>query len=188
MASDIYKRSIFGIAWIIIMYFSFQYKSIWILIGIFSILEALNLHIARIFVMLISVCFTFVIYTHIDLYKSCVLSVIFIDTACFIMGRSFGRHKFTKISPNKTIEGLIYGFLLTYLFLYKVHAIIIIFICAVLGDLMFSYIKRINKIKDFGFIIPGHGGILDRIDSTIFSVLILHVIRICLILTHLSDK
>lgn len=104
------------------------------------------------------------------------------DTFAYLAGNLFGRTKLIpKISPNKTIEGSLGGILgslvLTYTFskvfsLEKLpHMLVLAIICSIiaqLGDLTASRIKRITGIKDFGYIIPGHGGILDRFDSILF--------------------
>lgn len=108
------------------------------------------------------------------------------DTFAYIGGMALGRHKLIpKISPNKTVEGAISGVLgcvlssLCYaliisFFGFKANLlplVFITFICSVLsqfGDLAASLIKRECGVKDFGNLIPGHGGILDRIDSLIF--------------------
>lgn len=102
-----------------------------------------------------------------------------------LLGNKFFSRKLApKISPNKTIEGAISGYLATWLILFLIFYfadfrgidhidrtfIIVIVpltlpIVAILGDLSFSWIKRFAKIKDFSNVIPGHGGILDRIDS-----------------------
>ena len=99
--------------------------------------------------------------------------------------------KLTNYSPNKTISGLLgsiifsqSSFLILYLFLdynflnLKLF-IIQFFLCivTVCGDIFFSYIKRINQIKDYSNVIPGHGGVLDRIDGLIFVVIIYYFIR-----------
>ncbi len=118
------------------------------------------------------------------------------DSGAYIFGSLFGKHKLNKrISPNKTIEGsiggilssiiatliilfIIYGFNLTILINYSYHLIvlsIVIAITAQFGDLVFSLIKRNYNIKDFGNLIPGHGGILDRFDSLIFVFFILYI-------------
>ena len=110
------------------------------------------------------------------------------DTYAFIIGSLIGRHKLLEdISPKKTIEGLIGGtivgtFIGTMFFITVISSTIniyqIIFITLFLsivgniGDLFFSAIKRAYKVKDFSNIMPGHGGILDRIDSIIFVMLI----------------
>lgn len=105
------------------------------------------------------------------------------DTFAYIFGNLFGKHKLAPVlSPNKTIEGSIGGIvgslILTLVFsLYMNIEIrfslivmsIIVSICSQLGDLAASKIKRWTKIKDYGFIMPGHGGVLDRFDSVIFT-------------------
>lgn len=104
------------------------------------------------------------------------------DTFAYIFGNLFGKNKLCpKLSPNKTIEGSLGGIfgtiLVSLLFVYyfKLYPIWKFFILsamgsviAQLGDLAASKIKRITGIKDFGFIMPGHGGILDRFDSILF--------------------
>lgn len=104
------------------------------------------------------------------------------DVFQYLTGKIFGKKKIApKISPNKTIEGFLGGVILSAilstflgLFLLPRHNLFINFILgssiAVLGfwgDLMMSYIKRKSKVKDTGNLIPGHGGLLDRLDSLI---------------------
>jgi len=109
------------------------------------------------------------------------------DTFAYFGGYFIGKHKLCpSISPNKTIEGAIVGTLvgvmvstLFYLFVINnsINIAILIGITLVLslvgqlGDLFFSSIKRYYKVKDFSNLIPGHGGILDRLDSIIFVIL-----------------
>ena len=105
------------------------------------------------------------------------------DTFALFGGRLIGKHTFTKISPNKTIEGCIIGsivstFVCTVYYiniinntkniLVVIGLILLLSIIGQMGDLFFSAIKREYKIKDFSNLIPGHGGILDRLDSIIF--------------------
>jgi phosphatidate cytidylyltransferase len=114
------------------------------------------------------------------------------DAGGYIFGRLFGKHKLSPaISPKKTVEGAVGGVILTvlvsaamlwaygfYLSVNGVQAkfyygslIILSLLCAVIsiiGDLSASLIKRENDIKDFGKILPGHGGVLDRFDSILF--------------------
>ena len=117
-----------------------------------------------------------------------ILSIcILTDTGGFIFGKFFKGPKLTKISPNKTYSGLIGSFILPLLVIsifilffkdkFKLEVSFninfIIYICIIsgisqLGDLVISYFKRLSNIKDTGKIIPGHGGILDRIDGMIF--------------------
>ena len=106
------------------------------------------------------------------------------DIGGFIFGKTFKGPKITKISPNKTYAGVIGSYLMSYFFVYIFFEIenkneyllfnyfFIIFIISTvsqLGDLMISYLKRKANIKDTGDIIPGHGGVLDRIDGMIFA-------------------
>lgn len=108
------------------------------------------------------------------------------DVFAYIFGKWIGKHKFSKISPNKSIEGCISGIigaiLLSLLFTYifnsffgmafsYINTIIISIILSVvgqIGDFSASSIKRYVGIKDFSNLIPGHGGMLDRLDSVIF--------------------
>ena len=119
------------------------------------------------------------------------LSMLFILVAAFgcdimalFTGMAIGKHKLNpRVSPKKTIEGAIggwfFGALFSYVFAYffiktdlnfYLIAAVILPIIAQIGDLSFSLIKRNYKVKDFGNIIPGHGGILDRGDSLIFCL------------------
>ena len=110
---------------------------------------------------------------------------IFSDIGGLIFGKLFKGKKLTKISPNKTISGTMGSFasslILVPIFfsLFKefnnyfielvIISIIVSFTCQ-LGDLFISYLKRKAKVKDTGNILPGHGGILDRIDGILFAV------------------
>lgn len=106
------------------------------------------------------------------------------DSAAYLIGSKFGKHKFSKISPNKSIEGAISGIIATAIiygiYTYFLNSVGITLNCAEMvligaivsvisqiGDLSASSIKRYCDIKDFGKIMPGHGGILDRFDSII---------------------
>jgi len=104
------------------------------------------------------------------------------DTFAFLVGKTFGKHKlFEKVSPKKTIEGFVGGFIFSivagiilaqFLMLQSyIHWIFIAILASVfgtLGDLVESKFKRIANVKDSGNIMPGHGGVLDRLDSIIF--------------------
>ena len=106
---------------------------------------------------------------------------IFSDIGGYIVGKSIGGPKLTTISPNKTIEGYIGGtfcslFLFTIIFIYYslkdlnlILYVIIIIMSSFIGDLYVSFFKRKLNIKDLGKLFPGHGGVLDRIDSWLFS-------------------
>ena len=115
----------------------------------------------------------------------CILIACMTDTFALFGGKLFGKHKLpSEISPNKTVEGSIIGSIGGTIIgsLFYIYAIsdfnigIIITLTFILtvfgqfGDLFFSSIKRFYKIKDFSNLIPGHGGILDRLDSMLFVI------------------
>ena len=121
-------------------------------------------------------------------FLSILMICIFSDIGGYVFGKTFGGKKLTKISPNKTISGSLGSFILSYIgffviYLYfsdllfvrlQVEALVFIpffisLICQ-LGDLFISYFKRRAKIKNTGNLIPGHGGLLDRIDGSIFAL------------------
>lgn len=130
---------------------------------------------------------TMILVRMFSLYKFIYLILIFIltDTFAYFGGMLFGRHKLIPhVSPNKTVEGSIcgsviatigactfYHFLVSDITLKVVIATLILSIIGQIGDLIFSKLKRENNIKDFSNLIPGHGGILDRLDSTIAIML-----------------
>ncbi len=113
-----------------------------------------------------------------------ILSIIWVnDSFAFLVGKNFGKHKlFPSVSPKKTIEGLLGGLvfsLLTGFFISKYNSdfstlnwliiAVIVSIIGTIGDLVESKFKRQANIKDSGNIMPGHGGILDRLDSLLFA-------------------
>ena len=119
------------------------------------------------------------------------------DIGGYIFGKIFRWKRLTNISPNKTLSGVIgslifsiFSILLLGLickilfqidlsfflkFKYFIFAVILS-LSAQLGDLMVSYFKRLDKIKDTGKILPGHGGIFDRIDSLMFSTIVANIL------------
>jgi phosphatidate cytidylyltransferase len=142
--------------------------------------------------------FPFIIITKIPFVESTYNSKIIIsiftliwtnDTFAFIVGKSIGKTKlFEKISPKKTIEGFIggvvfvilAGILLAKFYLNQslfqwVLTAIIVGVFGTIGDLVESKFKRVANVKDSGNIMPGHGGILDRLDSIIFVAPIVYL-------------
>jgi len=105
------------------------------------------------------------------------------DIGGYIFGKIFKGPKLTKFSPNKTYAGMIGGYLLSIIsaiiltnFYFNEDLslkwfifVILISTISQLGDIIISYFKRLSKIKDTGKIIPGHGGLLDRVDGMLFA-------------------
>ena len=119
------------------------------------------------------------------------------DIFAYLIGIKCGEHKFSKVSPKKSIEGCVAGiigaiiFSMIYVFVlsrfayinYPYWAIAIVtFILSIIsqiGDFVASSIKRFSDVKDYGTLLPGHGGMLDRIDSLIFIAPFLYLILTC---------
>ena len=125
-------------------------------------------------------------YNNFEYFLFIVIVCIFTDIGGYVFGKIFKGPKLTKISPNKTYTGVFGSFLLSLIagiiyinffgkkeIVESDHLLIfltILFISLIsqIGDLIISYFKRKAKLKDTGKILPGHGGLLDRIDGLIF--------------------
>ena len=142
--------------------------------------------------------FIFLIFSFYSVYKLRINPsndywfLLFITTICvstdiggYVFGKILKGPKLTKFSPNKTYSGMIGGYLLSLIFITifvndisaKVDLpinwfVFVIFVSSIsqIGDIIISYFKRLSKIKDTGKIIPGHGGLLDRVDGMIFAL------------------
>ena len=133
----------------------------------------------------------FFVYAAYDLYNSSLyifvlilMICIFSDTGGYIVGKLIGGKKLTKLSPKKTISGSVGSFVFSlfpiiFMLIFeidyqKINILLASFLCLFLslicqlGDLFISYFKRQAKVKDTGSLLPGHGGLLDRIDGFIF--------------------
>lgn len=132
-------------------------------------------------------CNLFFILNNVVQFKILLISLLFgciaSDVGGYTIGKTFKGPKLTKISPNKTISGSVGSFFVTYVTLssiyyyflnYHSYKILLISFSITLGcqlgDLFFSFLKRKAKIKDTGNIFPGHGGVLDRLDSIFFGL------------------
>ena len=125
-----------------------------------------------------------------------IIICIFTDIGGYVFGNIFKGPKLTRISPKKTYSGVFGGFLLSLIAglifnkyfvinqkifnedLFLLILILFISMISQIGDLIISYFKRKAKLKDTGKIIPGHGGLLDRIDGMIFVFPIFYLITI----------
>jgi phosphatidate cytidylyltransferase len=118
-----------------------------------------------------------------------VFAVVVNDAAALLVGSRIGRHPFfAAISPRKTLEGAIAGVVGSVIVMWigmsavlglsPVHSIalgLLVGVSAELGDLVESQMKRIAEVKDSSRLIPGHGGVLDRIDSILFPPILVYL-------------
>ena len=134
----------------------------------------------------VSISFTQIFFFNID-YTNKIFLIFFLsiciatDIGGYIFGKTFKGRKLTKISPNKTYSGLFGSYILSLLIFSYFYFILnfstefllitlIISTISQIGDLFISFLKRKAKVKDTGSILPGHGGVLDRIDGIIFAI------------------
>ena len=146
------------------------------------------------FIFLIISFYTFY-YLSIDYWNVffAILICISTDVGGYIFGKLFGGPKLTKISPNKTYSGMIGSYLLSLICLsivsiyiydqvkldFKFYLMIILLsTVSQVGDLVVSFFKRLSNFKNTGKLIPGHGGLLDRIDGMIFAFPVVYLINL----------
>lgn len=222
------KRTIGGVGFVVIFYFTlllnplfFGLLTIFLIAGIYELSNIYKKTDAKMQTILYGIAFILFIISmgYLSIIKVPLLIYISVllmmdDTLAYFVGKSLGKHKLSKISPNKTIEGSLGGLLLspfvsiaimsllTWLFADYASKIVtfdfstigdynpfvtltslvfISFLLALLGqigDLTESWFKRSAGIKDSGTIVYGHGGILDRIDSWIFPMLLMTIIML----------
>jgi len=115
--------------------------------------------------------------------------VVFTDVGAFLVGKSIGKTKFSPTSPNKTLEGVLGGVIsatiagtyysfatdLDTLFMATLISSLTA-IASIFGDLFESYLKREAGVKDSGTLLPGHGGVLDRVDGYLFGAIIMLIV------------
>ena len=201
---DLKKRVYTSISLVVLLFIVFNFKIIQIftliIIGIFSIVEFLNIIKKLKLNKFLSLLFNIFFITYIfifcflfsylsNFYELYIITFIIIfgciasDVGGFVFGKVLKGPKLTNISPKKTIAGafgslictctlmpiLIYFFFQNFNYLVILISLITSASCQ-LGDLFFSYLKRKAKLKDTGNLLPGHGGILDRIDGIIISL------------------
>ena len=144
--------------------------------------------------------FLFLIFSFYTFYELSIemIDVFYVITICsstdiggYVFGKIFKGPKLTKISPKKTYAGMFGGYFLSLISLLVIVSFIdydttvVLFLLTIListvsqlGDIIISYFKRLSKIKNTGKLIPGHGGLLDRIDGMIFAFPIYYLINI----------
>ena len=158
---------------------------------IFSKTELINLYLVLLLTLFFLVYLTFFIFT--SLNSGSVNDKVFLlllitisistDIGGYIFGKIFKGKKLTKISPNKTYSGMIGSFLSSILIAFVLFSsffekylllsiIVIVSTISQFGDIFISYLKRKSNVKDTGYLLPGHGGILDRFDGIIFAITI----------------
>lgn len=193
--------SIFLILVYLFLYLNYSDKIIYFVTFIYSIiLMEILIYFKRyrfLIITYILISFTFVfIYFQFSFnpieFTAIILCISFFDSACYFFGKKFGQNKIIiNISPNKTYEGLLGGVLITNLIclilyqyfdlsqisinLFIFNNIVILF--SFFGDLIQSYFKRLNFLKDTGNFIPGHGGFFDRFDSFLLVIIPISILN-----------
>ncbi len=138
-----------------------------------------------------SILFIWSLYLHggVKVLVWLLIIVALSDVGAYYSGKKFGKTKFSETSPNKTLEGVYGGVALATLigailisatseisFLVAILVALLTSVSSVFGDLFESYLKREAGVKDSGDIIPGHGGVLDRVDGYLFASVMLYII------------
>ena len=184
---------LFFFIYLLILSINFQFIFYIIILIYFLIFLEINLNFIKyksipIIYLLISFIFFFNINFNNQIILSFNLFIITIasfDIFSYLVGNFIGKNQLTKISPNKTIEGFLGGFIFSILTsllfliyfnlninLNQITFIVLLIITAFIGDIIESYFKRINNLKNSSEYVPGHGGVFDRFDSFVFSIII----------------
>ncbi len=177
----------------IISYINFSLVFYLILLIYFIILLEIYLFFKKykfipiIYITLSLICFFNIDFKELNIYDFNLLIIIIItfDIFSYFFGKAIGKTKLINISPKKTIEGLVGGiiasssFAIIFSYYFEILINIELFIYIVLvifsslsGDLIESFFKRKNDLKNSSNIIPGHGGVFDRFDSFLFSIIV----------------
>ena len=205
--SEKMNRSIFGLAYVLILWLCTTYslltfQILFAIIGIISLYEIYRLRRNKSKLMpIILVLIPFIIIQMFNLqnnsnetYNPSIILFMFLlvwsfDSFAYIVGINFGKNKIMpSISPKKSWEGFFGGFICTmmlsqifanYLNISELNIMLtsaLVPLSASLGDFIISYYKRIAKVKDSGKLIPGHGGILDRMDAFLLTIPVFYIL------------
>ena len=189
-------RSVFSILFVLVYLFisflNFNYIFYLILLIYFFLTLEIIIYFNKFkLIPIIYIFISLIFFVLIDFDKQIMLSfnvfiftIISFDILCYLVGKTFGKKQLIKISPNKTVEGFLGGLFFSLIFshsyLYYTGIelninsflfIILIILTAFIGDLIESYFKRKNNLKNSSEFIPGHGGVFDRFDSFLFSII-----------------
>ena len=144
------------------------------------------------FIPIIYITLSFICFLNIDFkelnildFNLLIIIIVTFDIFSYFFGKAIGKTKLINISPKKTIEGLVGGIIVSSLFaiifsfyfeiLINIELfmyIVLVIFSSLSGDLIESYFKRKNDLKNSSNIIPGHGGVFDRFDSFLFSIIV----------------
>lgn len=196
------NRMIGSVGWFIILLVAFMFNMLdvlffgFLVVGLYEIIKMYKTKATK-FAFVYAFIFIVGIISLISLYNYntvillfLIVNVMMCDSFAYLVGKNFGKHHFSKTSPNKTIEGIIGGMGITLVIdlilvnfvayfsdAVSVHNIalilimIVILIASIFGDLLESKLKRITGVKDSGNIVYGHGGICDRVDSWVLAAI-----------------
>ena len=200
---NLFNRLLFSLFFFIVYFASFNNKYILFIFGtiiyliiFFEILKFFKKFKKLIFLYsILSYCSFFLyFFNYYDflIFNIFVFTIILFDSFSYFIGKFFGKNYIFKyVSPKKTLEGYIGGLFFTNLFIYgyiyfnnnqinTIYLLIIVnltIIFSTVGDLIESFFKRQNNIKDSSIYIPGHGGYFDRFDSFMTSIIMLTVLN-----------
>tara|TARA_A100001015_G_scaffold308167_1_gene405329 strand:- start:703 stop:1320 length:618 start_codon:yes stop_codon:yes gene_type:complete len=177
----------------IISYINFNLVFYLILLIYFIIILEIFLYFEKykfipiIYITLSLICFFNIDFKELNIldFNLLIIIIITFDIFSYFFGKTIGKTKLINISPKKTIEGLVGGIILSSLFaiifsyyfeiLINIELfmyIVLVIFSSLSGDLIESYFKRKNDLKNSSNIIPGHGGFFDRFDSFLFSIIV----------------
>ena len=159
--------------------------------------KIVNIYFFGLISLIYLICFIYISYdlsTNTDFILIVLLVCIFSDIGGYVVGKIIGGKRLTKISPNKTVSGSFGSFIFAFIPIFfatyshqieiKINFINLFWLCLFIsfinqaGDIFISYFKRKANVKDTGTILPGHGGLLDRIDGMIFAFPIFYILNL----------